>query len=138
MTNQQICHRCLLAAGTLAGCRGECPCVADGRDIREHARAADCPRGLHRPVAAVILSLPGFPLAGDLFEQLAKKIGADRLARWWEKKTGRPCGCAQRKEKLNDATRALARLARWMGIRSAAAPAADPARSAVKGPSSQH
>jgi hypothetical protein len=63
-----------------------------------------------RPVPA----LPDIPLAGDVVEAIARRIGADRLAAWWEKQTGKPCGCAERKEKLN---RATGRLLRWAGAR---------------------
>jgi hypothetical protein len=52
------------------------------------------------------------PLAGDLLESAIKRIGADRLAKWWEKATGRPCGCKERREKMNQATR---RLLAWLG-----------------------
>lgn len=119
--NVVACHACLRGTAGVA-------CRADGKPILEHAQAGQCPLGKFRVL----------PLVGDLVEQLAKKIGADRLAAWWEKKTGRPCGCAERKEKLNHATRALARLARWMGIPVSAAPAAEPARKAVEGPSSHN
>lgn len=66
------------------------------------------------------------PLAGDVVESIAKRIGADRLARWWEKETGIPCGCEARKEALN---RASAKLLKWLGIEAtgsgeASAPAA--------------
>lgn len=56
---------------------------------------------------------PDIPLAGDVVEAVAKRIGADRLAKWWEAKTGVPCGCAGRKEALN---RATATLLRWAGM----------------------
>jgi hypothetical protein len=43
---------------------------------------------------------------------MAKRLGADRLAKLWERWTGVPCGCAERREKLNRATE---RLLRWFG-----------------------
>ena len=55
--------------------------------------------------------LAGIPLAGDVVAAIAGRIGADRLAAWWERRTGRPCGCAERRERLNAATRTLLRLA---------------------------
>jgi hypothetical protein len=55
---------------------------------------------------------PDIPLAGDVVEAMAKRLGADRLASWWEAMTGLPCGCAERREKLNRATE---RLLRWFG-----------------------
>lgn len=57
--------------------------------------------------------LAGIPLAGDVVEALAKKLGADRLAKWWESKTGMQCGCAERREKMNRATRTLLN---WAGL----------------------
>jgi hypothetical protein len=41
------------------------------------------------------------PLAGDLVEALARRIGADRLSKWVEAKTGQPCACEERRQKLN-------------------------------------
>jgi hypothetical protein len=40
---------------------------------------------------------------GDTVEKIAKTIGADKVAGVYEKVTGKPCGCAARKEKLNRA-----------------------------------
>ena len=80
-------------------------------------------RDAGRPVAAPQLGTPcadlpptasplaAIPLAGDVVESIARRLGADRLAAWWAEKTGRPCGCAERRAKLNRATRALLRLA---------------------------
>lgn len=56
---------------------------------------------------------PDIPLAGDMVEAIARRIGADRLAAWWERQTGRPCGCARRKEYMNKATE---NLLRWMKL----------------------
>lgn len=55
--------------------------------------------------------LAGIPLPGDIVEAIAHRIGADRLAKWWERKTGKPCGCAERKEKMNNAAKRLMRMA---------------------------
>ena len=57
--------------------------------------------------------LSSIPLAGDVVAALAARIGAARLAAWWARRTGRPCGCAERRERLNAATRALIR---WAGL----------------------
>lgn len=38
---------------------------------------------------------------GDVIEAGAKLVGLDRLAAWYEKTTGRPCGCKTRREFLN-------------------------------------
>jgi hypothetical protein len=61
-------------------------------------------------------AVPDIPLAGDLVEAIAKRIGADRLARLWEQWTGLPCGCEERKAKLNAATEKLLKWARWLGL----------------------
>lgn len=53
---------------------------------------------------------PDIPLAGDVVAAIAERIGAARLAAWWEQQTGRPCGCEGRKVALN---RATGRLLRW-------------------------
>jgi len=70
------------------------------------------------PAVAVAPALPDprpildqIPLAGDVAEKVAKGIGADRLAKWYERKTGRSCHCKQRQEALNNATRVLIRWA---------------------------
>lgn len=57
---------------------------------------------------------PDIPLAGDVVEAIARRIGADRLTAWWERQTGMPCGCVDRKETLNRATE---RLLRWARMR---------------------
>lgn len=54
------------------------------------------------------------PLAGDLIEKAARRLGADRLARWWTRVTGAECGCAERKERLNRATKVLVE---WLGLK---------------------
>lgn len=59
---------------------------------------------------------PDIPLAGDLVEALAKRIGADRLAKLWEQWTGQPCNCAARREAMNRATEKLLKWARWMRL----------------------
>jgi hypothetical protein len=48
---------------------------------------------------------------GDLIERGIKSIGLDVLAKWWEKHTGKSCGCEKRKAWLN-------RLANWKKTRS--------------------
>ena len=71
-------------------------------------------RSPNQPVPLVIESKSQptkIPLAGDLVAAAAKRIGADRLAKLWEKWTGKPCGCAERKERMNRATE---RLLKWL------------------------
>jgi hypothetical protein len=101
--NLAICHRCPHRA---APCSGRCACRQSGRDITLHAGAGDCPLGLHRRAA----SSSRIPLPGDVIESLAKRFGIDRLARLWEKRTGRSCGCARRKERMNVLARRLMRM----------------------------
>jgi hypothetical protein len=74
-------------------------------------------------IAPVIESLPlidrlrnDIPLAGDVVEAIAKRLGVDHLARWWESRTGKMCGCPARKEAMN---RASEKLLAWAGIRPA-------------------
>jgi hypothetical protein len=40
---------------------------------------------------------------GDMVESVAKKVGADKLAKWYETWSGRDCGCDGRKRWLNAA-----------------------------------
>lgn len=58
-------------------------------------------------------SAPTLPLAGDLVEALTQRIGADRLARWVGAKLGVDCGCAARRDRLNDLD---ATLRRFLGV----------------------
>ena len=75
--------------------------------------------GRPRPVQAAVPCedpnpLAGIPLAGDVVERIAKRLGAKRLMAWWEAKTGLPCGCARRQELLNEASK---KLLKWAGVR---------------------
>lgn len=38
---------------------------------------------------------------GDAIAVVARFTGLDRVAKLWERKTGKPCGCGKRQEKLN-------------------------------------
>lgn len=40
-------------------------------------------------------------LLGDRVEQLLKGVGADKLSKMYEEIGNKPCGCAGRKEALN-------------------------------------
>jgi len=101
---------------------GKCLCTVSGRDIIEHATEGSCPKGYYTTglpdippttgTAAASPHPPDIPLAGDVVEAIAKRIGADRLAKLWERWTGTPCGCAERKAKLNAAS---VRLLKWLG-----------------------
>ncbi len=58
-----------------------------------------------------IANLPiPIPLAGELLESLARKIGADKLARIWSDWTARPCGCSDRRKWLNELSAKLLKL----------------------------
>jgi hypothetical protein len=93
--------------GTIAG--GCCALkLFGGRPSHGVCRTA-CTHPDRGPMPAPPAPRPDIPLAGDIIEALAKRLGADRLAKWWEKRTGIPCGCAERKERIN---RAIARLLR--------------------------
>lgn len=48
-------------------------------------------------------------LLGDMTEAMLKQIGADKLAKFYERKTGKPCNCAGRKQTLNNIHRAIQR-----------------------------
>lgn len=65
------------------------------------------------PPAPPVRLAPPIPLAGDVVEAIAKRLGADRLAKWWERQTGLDCGCDERRRRLNRATK---RLLKWAGI----------------------
>ena len=41
---------------------------------------------------------------GDTIYKTAKMIGADKVAKAYEKVTGKPCGCQERRDTLNSAT----------------------------------
>lgn len=58
-----------------------------------HAEAGDCPLGKH--------VLPPARGAGDTVARAAHAMGVDKLAKAWERVTGRPCGCKVRQERLN-------------------------------------
>jgi len=38
---------------------------------------------------------------GDTIEKITKAVGIDKVMESIEKKTGKPCGCEKRKNKLN-------------------------------------
>jgi hypothetical protein len=46
-------------------------------------------------------------LLGDMSADMLKKIGGDKLAKAYERFTGKPCGCAKRRQALNRAHRAV-------------------------------
>ena len=38
---------------------------------------------------------------GDTVQKAAKMVGADKVAKVYEKVTGKPCGCQERRDSLN-------------------------------------
>jgi hypothetical protein len=87
---------------------------SEGDDVP--AASAPQPAVIHAGQGPVARSLPDIPLAGDVVEALAKRIGADRLAKLWEQWTGQPCNCDARREAMNRATEKLLKWARWMRL----------------------
>lgn len=109
-----ICHRCEQME---SACHGSCACMVDMVDISLHAESSECPLGkfsscVDALVAKMPSRRPSIPLAGDILEAAIKRIGADRLAKWWTKRVGN-CGCSARKEKINAADR---KLRKWLGM----------------------
>lgn len=49
-------------------------------------------------------------LLGDYTADALKAIGADKIAEFYERKTGRGCNCAGRKQTLNNLHRAAQRM----------------------------
>jgi hypothetical protein len=41
-------------------------------------------------------------LLGDVTAEMLKKVGAEKLAKAYERLTGRPCNCANRRNALNN------------------------------------
>jgi hypothetical protein len=78
-----VCAKCVRAAGQ--SCSGACPCPDDGRDVRDHAREAFCPRGKYK------LGI------GDAVARLAYATGVQAAV----KATGIPCGCKERQKRWN-------------------------------------
>jgi len=80
-------------------------CDQDGVNILYHARDLGCPLGKYdKPLD----STPDIPLAGDVVAKLARLFGADRLAKLWERATGKPCGCKEREGEDESVERAAA------------------------------
>lgn len=48
-------------------------------------------------------------LLGDMAEDALKTFGADKLVQFYERKTGRSCNCAGRRQMLNNIHRAAQR-----------------------------
>ena len=95
--NILVCHACPVRQQQ---CMGRCACLADGRDIIDHATEHNCPQ--ERFAARGL---------GDSLAWFLERIGVHRLMRVLRrparlrKKSAMPdalpCGCAQRREKLN-------------------------------------
>lgn len=78
-----------------------------GRPILLIGPAVPCPG------SEVTAPVTGVPLAGDLVEALARRVGADRAARWIAAKLGSDCGCAARRAMLNRIDAAARRFLGW-------------------------
>jgi hypothetical protein len=46
-------------------------------------------------------------LLGDITKDMLKKVGAEKLAKAYERLTGKPCNCAARRNALNNIHRAV-------------------------------
>jgi hypothetical protein len=117
-----ICHACEFRQQQ---CAGPCPCTVDGRDIIEHARAGDCPKGkydrLPPATPSTYTSTPPQPIPRAQWP-----LWASTIARWQEagdvgvgdtihrklgilgvifketlKAMGVPCGCDERQAEFN-------------------------------------
>jgi len=112
------CEHCPVFAEL--ACRGKifCAWAAAGDPDPVHLRhiVAVAQRDAGRPLPATIASPctdppaaaaapAGLPLAGDLLEAMARRIGAKRLAELVERRLGLPCGCEERRRKLNELDR---------------------------------
>jgi hypothetical protein len=71
----------------------------------------DTPARAAEAQAAAAAAPAGIPLAGDLVEALARRVGADRLAAYVARKLGQPCNCPARQARLNALDR---RFRRWV------------------------
>lgn len=65
-------------------------------------------------------------LLGDLTQDTLKAFGADKLVQYYERKTGRACNCAARREMLNNVHRAAQRAFDRSKIRPPTIPAPVP------------
>jgi len=71
--------------------------------IQQRAEAADRKRDFHELVAKQgrIIETPAPRGLGDRIHLIAVALGLDRVARAFERVTGKPCGCADRRRRLN-------------------------------------
>jgi len=81
----EVCRQCAVAGGC------DLPNLTDGRG------ASNMAHGMLYELSkdAEHLGL------GDMIEKLAKFTGLSKLAEVYERLTGKPCGCSERREKLN-------------------------------------
>lgn len=122
--NVVTCVRCPMRQKV---CVGSCTCTVDGRDIKEHASAGECPQDRYGKENAVRTPMPtapplrpvpesDWPLAvkalalmradgergvGDTAARLLAHLGADSMAAAYTKLIGRDCRCGDRRERLN-------------------------------------
>lgn len=80
--------------------------------INQRTRCGGIAGGTGDPGPIVVTTPHAPPLAGDLVQALAAKIGADRAAKWVAEKLGVDCGCSARQEAIN---RLDAKLRKFLG-----------------------
>lgn len=56
-------------------------------------------------------------LLGDMTEDALKALGADKIAKFYQRTTGRACNCAGRKQILNNLHRAAQRIVERQKVR---------------------
>jgi hypothetical protein len=105
---------------------GSCP-ICNLIATNEHYRRLFAPPGADEPAVpspqpSVIhvgggpvaqASQPSVMLAGDLVEGLARRIGADRAAKWIAAKLGTDCQCEARRQALNRLDAAARKFLGW-------------------------
>lgn len=106
-----LCHSC--EHGNRDGrCNGPCPCTIDGRNIIDHARSGDCPKGYYTgtpqpappwPAWATAIQnrrKPGEVGVGDTLARIFSRFGGNAFKRAL-KRFGVKCGCGARQEAMN-------------------------------------
>lgn len=117
-----VCRHCL-RQGPSATAKRTCPRVpsrtsATPRPVPVSEMAENRAKFKSDPVTVALktaVKSSRLPL-GDAVASVAKGIGADHLARWYEEWTGKDCGCATRQEWLNA-------VGEWMANKVAPKPA---------------
>lgn len=85
-------------------CNGPCACLADPDipvDIIDRALSGVCPLDRFDPNCIPPKVTQKIPLAGDIVAAVTAATGADRLAKWWARMSGKDCRCDKRRAWLN-------------------------------------